>query len=82
LWETILQHRAQLEGAGFFAQRRKLQALDWMRELIALGLEDLFQRDRQIADRLPGVEHDVAHGRMSALAAAQQLLGYFSKKER
>jgi LAO/AO transport system kinase len=82
LWEAILQHRAQLEGTGFFAQRRKLQALDWMHELIATGLEDLFRRDRQIADRLPRVEDDVAEGRISAFAAAQQLLAFFSRKER
>lgn len=82
LWETILQHRAQLEEMGFFAERRKLQALDWMHALIAMGLVGLFQHDRQIADRLPSVERDVAEGRMSAFAAAQQLLTFFSRKER
>jgi LAO/AO transport system kinase len=81
LWDTILQHRVQLEATGFFAQRRKFQALDWMHQLIALGLEDLFKHDRQIVDRLPSVEHDVAEGRMSAFAAAQQLLAFFRKKE-
>jgi len=80
LWETILRHRAQLEANGFFAQRRKRQALDWMRELISIGLEDIFRSDREIAARLPKVEHDVEEGRMSAFAAARELLVFFRNK--
>jgi LAO/AO transport system kinase len=80
LWETVLRQRAQLEGNGFFAQRRKRQALDWMRELISIGLEDIFRSDRELAARLPKMERDVEEGRMSAFAAAQELLAVFRNK--
>jgi len=80
LWETILRHRAQLEANGFFAQRRKLQALDWMRELISIGLEDIFRTDRDIAARLPKMESEVKEGRTSAFAAARELLAFFRNK--
>jgi LAO/AO transport system kinase len=80
LWKTVLEHRAQLEANGFFRLRRKHQALEWMRELIARGLEDRFQRDPEIAARLPKAEQDVQEGRMSAFAAARQLLSRLNTK--
>jgi LAO/AO transport system kinase len=82
LWQTILQHRAQLELSSFLALRRKRQALDWMRELIVVGLEDLFRGDRDVAARLPLLENAVQDGRTTSLVAARELLSVFMHKEK
>jgi LAO/AO transport system kinase len=81
LWETILKHRAQLELSGFLVLRRKRQALDWMRELIVTGLEDLFRADREVAARLPLLENAVKDGKVTSLVAARELLLTFMHKE-
>jgi hypothetical protein len=63
--------------SGFLALRRKRQALDWMRELIMVGLEDLFRDDRDVAARLPLLENGVRDGRTTSLVAARELLSAF-----
>jgi len=77
IWELILQHREQQETGGFFATRRRQQALDWMHELVDLGLEDLFRQHPQIAAELPRASAAVREGRLSPLHAAQRLLSLF-----
>src|ERR1039458_10477764 len=64
VWRMVLDHRELLEGNGFLAQLRNLQALQWMNELTMLGLEELFRRDRAVAERLPLLREEVHGGRM------------------
>jgi LAO/AO transport system kinase len=78
LWRLIEEHRMQLEANGFRTARRKRQALDWMRELISTGLEDLFRSDPAIAARLPVLEHAVEQGTMTPFGAARELLSLFT----
>ena len=77
-WQMVLEHRALLEGNGWFAERRSGQALNWMRELIATGLEDRFRNDKHVAARLPELEESVRAGRITSFAAARQLLSTFT----
>jgi LAO/AO transport system kinase len=77
VWRMVLDHRELLEGNGFLAQLRNLQALQWMNELTMLGLEELFRRDRAVAERLPLLREEVHGGRMTPFAAARQLLALF-----
>jgi LAO/AO transport system kinase len=81
VWEMILEHRALLERNGWLAERRSRQALDWMRELIAIGLEDKFRSDARVAARLPELEENVRAGRITSFAAARQLLSTFAGQE-
>jgi LAO/AO transport system kinase len=82
IWQMVLDHRALLESNGYLARRRSGQALEWMRELIALGLEDAFRADPEVAVRLPALQSAVDGGRMSPLAASNELLAIFhSRKE-
>jgi LAO/AO transport system kinase len=81
LWQLIEEHRAQLEANGFWAARRKRQALDWMREMVATGLQDLFRSDPAIAARLPALEQAVEQGTMTPFAAARELLMRFAVRE-
>jgi LAO/AO transport system kinase len=81
IWETVLEHRALLERNGWFAERRSRQALNWMRELIATGLEDRFRNNARVAACLPELEESVRAGRLTSFAAARQLLSTFTEEE-
>jgi LAO/AO transport system kinase len=81
VWQMVLEHRAMLDGNGWLARRRNLQALQWMRELTALGLDDLFRANRGVAMRLPGIEEEVRTGRKTPFAASRELMGLFRTGE-
>ena len=80
LWDLVLEHRAHLEGSGALESRRSAQALDWMRELISGGLEEMFQRDPRVAERLPLLRDAVRRGTVSSFVAAKELLTLFHTK--
>lgn len=77
----VEEHRAALKANDRFTERRRNQALDWMRELIRTGLEDLFRGDPEVGSRMPAVVEDVRRGRMSSFSAARELLALFHRKE-
>lgn len=77
VWQMVLQHRALLEGNGFLAKLRNLQALQWMNELMMLGLEELFRGNHAVARRLPVLREEVHRGRMTPFAASRELLALF-----
>jgi LAO/AO transport system kinase len=81
VWQMILDHRELLEGNGWLTRQRHHQALDWMRELTAMGLDGLFRRNRAVAGRLPLLEEDVRTGRKTPFAASRELLGLFKGTE-
>jgi LAO/AO transport system kinase len=74
VWEMVLAHRELLEGNGHLARQRNAQALEWMNELMMLGLEELFHRNRAVAERLPVLREDVRRGRATPFAASRELL--------
>jgi LAO/AO transport system kinase len=74
IWDLVLDHRAQMEANGFFTSRRIGQSLDWMHDLVASGLEDLFRQDPAVAAELPSALQAVQEGRLSPLHAARKLL--------
>jgi LAO/AO transport system kinase len=78
LWELVLEHRALTKANGFFQQRRREQALEWMHELVRDGLAELFERDPRVAAQLPRLREEVRRGHISSFAAARQLLHLFS----
>jgi LAO/AO transport system kinase len=81
VWAMVEEHRALLKENGWFKERRRQQALDWMKELIHLGLENLFKTDHAVSRRMPAVVEDVRRGRMSSFSAARELLALFRRKE-
>lgn len=74
LWDVVLTHRTHLADGGHLARRRGEQALTWLHDLVAAGLEAAFRADPQVAATLPALEAAVAEGRLTAAAAARQLL--------
>src|SRR5689334_24467669 len=81
IWRMVLEHSALLESNGYLERRRSRQALEWMQELIAIGLKDAFRRDTTVADRLPALRDAVARGSMTPLAASNELLAAFHHKQ-
>jgi LAO/AO transport system kinase len=81
IWQMILEHREHIEQSGHLAARRSRQALEWMNELVALGLESSFRSNRAIARRLPELQEAVSGGRVSPFAASRELLALFHSKE-
>jgi LAO/AO transport system kinase len=80
LWNMVLEHRALLEANGFLAKRRRDQALNWMSELIDIGLRDRFHSDPGVKSRLPVFAAAVQNGTMTSFAAARELLTGFIDK--
>jgi LAO/AO transport system kinase len=70
LWETILEHRAQLN----LAELRSGQALSWMHELVTRGLQKRLDANLKIQARLPALETAVQAGTLTPTAAARELL--------
>jgi LAO/AO transport system kinase len=77
VWEMVLAHRELLDGNGCLAALRNRQALEWMNEQMMLGLEDMFQRNQAVAERLPRLREEVHNGRMTPFAASRELLELF-----
>jgi LAO/AO transport system kinase len=79
-WETARAHRAALEAAGEFEQRRRRQARDWMWTLVAEGLQQAFRADPRVARRIEELEPAVEALRVSPAAAARALLAAFTRR--
>jgi LAO/AO transport system kinase len=79
VWEMVLNHRRLLEGNGFLARRRTHQALEWLNELVMLGLEASFRADREVSAKLPLLQEEVRRGGMTPFAASREILRIFQK---
>jgi len=77
VWQMMLDHRQLMESNGFLAQRRSSQALEWMNELVMLGLEESFRADHAVAARLPRLREEVRKGHVTPFAASRDLLRLF-----
>lgn len=80
-WDLVLEQRVALEANRWFAARRAEQALEWMRELVTVGLGDRFRGHPAVAARLPRLEHAVRAGETTAFAAARDVLAIFDPPE-
>lgn len=79
IWQMVLEHEAQLEASGGIEERRTRGALQWMDDLISMGLAESFRARPEVATRLPTLEREVRAGNVSALAASRELLGLFRR---
>jgi len=78
VWRMILDHRRLVEDKGFLAERRSRQALEWMNELLLIGIEDSFRKDPKVAERLPLLQEEVRRGAVTPFAASRDLLRLYS----
>ena len=77
VWQMVLDHQQLMEKSGFLAQRRSRQALEWMNELVMLGLEESFRANHAVASRIPRLKEEVRRGHVTPFAASRELLQMF-----
>jgi LAO/AO transport system kinase len=77
IWQMVLDHRQWMESNECFARRRSRQSLEWMHELIRIGLEKSFQSNRAVSALLPLLQEEVQRGQMTSFAASRELLRVF-----
>jgi GTPase len=80
VWQALTRHRAGLEAEGGLERRRAEQARRWMWSEVEHALRDAFAAHPGVARLLPGLEAEVAAGRLAAGEAARRLLAAFRKK--
>ncbi|MDO5681478.1 MAG: methylmalonyl Co-A mutase-associated GTPase MeaB [Propionibacteriaceae bacterium] len=73
LWETVLAHRTELEGAGL-AERRRDQQLQWLWALVEDQLRDAVRASAGVRGIRGHVETEVGDNRLSAIEGADQIL--------
>jgi LAO/AO transport system kinase len=74
IWKAILDHRQKLAEAGELAEKRRLQAIDWMWSLVENGLKDRFFKNPQVKAQLPAIVAAVEKGKTTPTVAAHELL--------
>jgi LAO/AO transport system kinase len=74
IWKAILDHRQKLTEAGELAEKRRLQAIDWMWSLVEDGLKDRFFKNPQVKAQLPAIVAAVEKGKTTPTVAAHELL--------
>ncbi|MBI5084572.1 MAG: methylmalonyl Co-A mutase-associated GTPase MeaB [Acidobacteria bacterium] len=82
VWGMVLEHGAHMKSNGHLEERRRNQALDWMKELLATGLDEMFHRDQEVGRRLPVMVEEVRRGHISSFGAAREMLVLFHRRGR
>jgi LAO/AO transport system kinase len=81
VWDMVREHRAHQTANGHLETRRRHQSLQWMRELVSLGLEDQLRAHAGVQRRMPQLEEAVGNGSVTSFSAAHELLDIFRKDE-
>ncbi len=77
VWASVVAHHAAIEASGELAELRRRQARRWLWTLLEEGLAGSFRSHPGVAARLPALEAEVQDGRVTAPAAARELLALF-----
>lgn len=80
LIEMVNKHLEQFKTKGSFEQRRKQQAIYWMRQSIEEALKDHFYRKADTLAMLEEKEQEVLDNKKSPFSAARELLDYYFDK--
>lgn len=75
-WKIVEQFHDATMKSGYFEQRRRLQALDWVRAMLEQELWQSFVRNPVTAEHWPDVEQQVLAGKLSPTAAVKRLIHF------
>jgi LAO/AO transport system kinase len=78
LWHLLERFLHLTQGNGAFASRRKKQNTQWMHELVRQELEKRFYAQAPIKEKVNALRQQVEEGKISASAAARDLLNMSS----
>ena len=79
VWQMILDFMTTMKKNNEFADKRRLQANDWMWTLVMDDLKDLFLHDKNVASLIEQVQTGVSTGATTPSAAARRLLEAFRR---
>ena len=79
LWGNVMDYVAFTKSNGYFYQKRQQQNLRILGETIENGLRDRFYNAPGMEERLARISEDILENRISAYAAADQLLDMAAK---
>jgi LAO/AO transport system kinase len=82
LWAKIDAHRAALMASGQFHERRRAQAVRWVRAMLQDALFSALQNTPSIVARLPQLEDAVRQGRTTPQSAVSEIMGLFGRRDR
>lgn len=74
IWQLIEVFHRHMQEKGLFESNRQRQNLYWMHEIIRQTLANQFYQDPSVTSLLPQLEAQLSTGKISAVAAAMQLL--------
>ncbi len=77
VWWMLMEYQTIITTSGFMKQNRTAQQIAWLHEYFDQLLKSDFQRLQHFQSTLKSMEHDVAEQKISAYAAAQNLLDAF-----
>jgi LAO/AO transport system kinase len=77
IWDTILEHRRQVEASGELQSRRRSQARAWMWSLVEEGLWRAFRAHPEVQAGVERLEREVESLKTTPAAAARALLEVF-----
>ena len=74
IWADVLAHRAKYKLAGLFQERRRAQSVRWMWDLVNEHIQRVLRENPGVVQLAARLESDVQDGRMTATAAAEQII--------
>ncbi len=77
IWDIIREFADEQQESGEFTERRKLQARDWVHDLVQESLTNAFGRHPDVKKIMTELENQVMEGRLPATTAALELLKAF-----
>ena len=81
LWGKITQHRELTTASGEFAERRRLQAVRWMRDMLETRLMDALKSNARVSAELPQIEADVREGKLLPTLAVERIMALMNLGE-
>ncbi|WP_199439511.1 methylmalonyl Co-A mutase-associated GTPase MeaB [Umezawaea beigongshangensis] len=82
LWQRVLEHRAALEAAGQFQERRRRQQVDWTWATVREQLVASLREHPGVRAVAPGLERAVREGELTATLAAERIIDTFRSPDR
>ncbi len=79
LWNIISSFRKYVTSSGLLTERRKAQDLEWTKNLIKSGLEELFFNNSKVRDEYEKMKSEIAAGNISPTTAAENVLELFKQ---
>ena len=80
LWEKIEDHRNTLTKSDEFKQRREVQAVKWMHDMLEDHLKASLRNNPAVAKKMPGIEEDVRRGRLTPALAVDKIMDLFDTR--